>query len=290
MFRKIIVATDLSKTSDAVIDCLVGLRTVGAEQAVLVHALGLRHLEDMAPYLASLAEPRLAEQKAALERQGFTTTVKVAPRVPMLEVNRIAVDEEASLIVVGSHGASCTAEVLLGGAALAILHHATLPVLVARLKITEAKSVHRCEVACRDFFQQILFPTDFSATAENAFLYVEWIVKQGAKNITLMHVQEKSDLSKYMEHRLEEFNQIDRERLEMMRDRLLKFGATNVQIEIPYGSPLQEIINYASQKDVSLVVMGGKGRGFLSEVFMGSVSHGVALHSDVPLLMIPPKP
>jgi len=112
MFNKIVVATDVSKTSDVVVDCLGGLRALGAEKAIPVHALGLRHLKDMTPLLAKLAEPRLAEQKAALERQGFSTTVEIAPGLPMFEINRLAEEHCASLIVVGSHGASCAKKVL----------------------------------------------------------------------------------------------------------------------------------------------------------------------------------
>ena len=293
MFDKIVIATDLSKSSDAVITSLGGLRKLGTKHAILVYALGIKalalnHLKDLTPILVELAEPRLSDQKLALERQGFLTTVRIATGVPMLEVNQMAMEENASLIVVGSHGASSTQEVLLGGTALAILHHAHLPVLLVRLTIFEKTSPPNSEAAFPDFFGRVLYATDFSETAERALLYVEKIVESGAGNITLLHVQEKSDLSKHMEHRLEEFTQIDRERLERMKDRLLKLGADDIQIEIPYGSPLQEIIRYASQQEHSLIVMGSKGRGFLAEVFMGSVSHGVALHADVPLLMIPP--
>ena len=289
MFTKIVLATDLSKSTDAVIRCLGGLRKLGTNQVVLVHALGINYMKDVAPILIELAEPRLAEQKAALEQQGFLTTVKIAPGVTMFEVNRIAQEEEASLMVVGSHGGTTAAEVLLGGTALAILHHATIPVLVIRLKIDEKQSIPTYEVVNKDLLKHVLYATDFSDTSEQAFLYVEKIVESGAQNITLLHVQEKSDLSKHLEHRLAEFNAIDRERLERMRDRLVKLGSTEVQIEIPYGSPLQEIIRYASQQDHSLVVMGSKGRGFLREVFMGSVSHGVAMHANIPLLMVPAK-
>ena len=288
MFDKIVIATDLSKSSDAVIGCLGSLRMLGTSKAVLVHALGLKYMKDVTPILVDLAEPHLLDQKQTLEQQGFTADSRIAYGVPMEEVNRIAREENASLIVVGSHGATCTQELLLGGAALAILHYAHLPVLLVRLKISGKESHLHSEVACRDFFRRILYATDFSETAERAFPYVEKIVEAGFKHLTLLHVQEKSDLSKHMEHRLEEFTQIDRERLERMKDRLLKLGADDIQIEIPYGSPLQEIIRYASQHEHSLIVMGSKGRGFLAEVFMGSVSHGVALHADVPLLMISP--
>jgi len=36
-----------------------------------------------------------------------------------------------------------------------------------------------------------------------------------------------------------------------------------------------------------MVVMGSQGRGFIGEVFLGSVSHTVTRHSKVPLLLIP---
>jgi len=294
MFDKIVLATDLSKSLDTVISSLGGLRKLGTQQATLVHALGIKalgfnHMKDLIPILIELAEPRLAEQKAALAQQGFSTTVKIAPGIPMFEVNRIAREEGASLIVVSSHGGTTAAEVLLGGTALAILHHATMPVLVIRLKIDEKHAVPAYEVVKKDLLNHVLYATDFSDTSEQAFLYVEKIVESGAPNITLLHVQEKSDLSKHLEHRLEEFNTIDRERLERMRDRLLKLGASHVRIEIPYGFPLKEIIDFSSAEAVSLVVMGRKGRGFLSEVFMGSVSHGVALHANIPLLTVPAK-
>jgi nucleotide-binding universal stress UspA family protein len=287
MFKTIVVATDLSKASDVAIGCLRGLRVLGAEKMILIHALGLRHLEDMAPYLASLAEPRLAEQKAALEQQGFSTTVEIASGSPMFEVNRLAKERGASLIAVSSHGASFAKEVLLGGVAQAILHNATVPVLLVRLKVVEEQSVRHCEAACRDFTRHVLYATDFSETADRAFCYVEEIVKSGAKHVTLLHVQDKTSISQHLEERLEEFNKIDQKRLERLKASLSGLGATDVRIEIPYGSPIQEIVKCASLEDDTLVVMGSQGRGFISELFLGSVSHAVARLSDAPVLLIP---
>lgn len=193
----------------------------------------------------------------------------------------------ASLIVVGSHGESFFKEVFLGGVALAVLHHATVPVLVVRLKIDEVPSLQQCVVACRNFTHHILYATDFSDTAERAFLYVEKIVESGAKDVTLLHVQDRVKIGKHLQHRLEEFNKIDQQRLERLKARLDNLGATNVRIEIPYGSPIQEIIRCAKREEETLVVMGSPSRGFIREVFIGSVSHGVAMYSGAPLLLIP---
>ena len=47
MFKKILVATDLSEASDRVIGCLHGLRSFGATEVILVHALGIKYLHDL---------------------------------------------------------------------------------------------------------------------------------------------------------------------------------------------------------------------------------------------------
>jgi nucleotide-binding universal stress UspA family protein len=287
MFTKIVVATDLSAASDCVLSCLPGLKPLGAKSVHLVHALGLHHLDTLKYELARFVEPRLLQQEAALQAGGFETSVEIAAGIPEFEVNRIARERGASLIAVGSHGATLAREVLIGGVALAILHRATVPVLVMRLRITEADRRPQCDAICADFTRHILYPTDFSDNAEHAFRYLEAIVKAGAKRVTLLHVQDKARISKHLEHKLEEFNRIDTERLERHRDALRKLGATEVNIELPYGSPLQEILRVARERGVSEIVMGSQGRGFIAEVFLGSVSHQVARHAPVPVLFIP---
>ncbi|MFZ3045184.1 MAG: universal stress protein [Desulfatirhabdiaceae bacterium] len=104
MFHKIVVGTDLSQASDRVIGCLHGLRTLGVVKVILVHALGIRHLDVLKYELAPQAEPKLQEQKRILEDQGFLVTIRIEPGLPAFEINKIAHQTEASLIVVGSHG------------------------------------------------------------------------------------------------------------------------------------------------------------------------------------------
>ena len=127
----------------------------------------------------------------------------------------------------------------------------------------------------------------FCISAEYAFTYVEKLVEGGAKRVTLMHAQDRIRIEKYLEHQLNEFNRIDRERLERLQAKLQEKGATDVRIELPYGSPVKEILKQTKEAEVSLVVMGSQGRGFISEVFLGSVSHNVARHAPVSVLLIP---
>jgi nucleotide-binding universal stress UspA family protein len=56
---------------------------------------------------------------------------------------------------------------------------------------------------------------------------------------------------------------------------------------ITYGSPVTEILKKATDDGVTLIVMGSQGRGYISELFLGSVSHNVARHAGVPVLLVP---
>lgn len=288
MFSNVLVATDLSAACDGVLHCMKGLIPLGAKKAVLVHAIGIQHLETMVHGMAHFLEPNLVKQRAFLEAQGFETEMVLAPGPAVIEVNRIAQERHASLIVVGTHGATLAREMLIGGTAMGIVHHATVPVLVIRLKITEKEGGVQCVSACRDLRRHVLFCTDFSDTAERAFQYVERIVKSGAQFVTLLHVQDKTRIGRHLEHRLEEFNRTDQERLERLKARLEEAAEVNVRIQIPYGHPVEEILRVTDEEqDDTLIVMGSQGRGFLSRVFLGSVSHQVVRTASVPVLLVP---
>ena len=288
MFRRILVATDLSKASDGVLGCLRGLIPLGAETAILVHALGIQALEEMRHGMSHFIEPYLQERKKLLEAQGFKTTIELAMGPAVTEVQRIAREQNASLIVVGSHGATLAREMLLGGTAMGIVSHATLPVLVIRLKIADAGAETHCEALFDDFCGPVLYCTDFSETAERAFAYVEQIVASGGKRVTLLHVQDRSRIEKYLSHRLDEFNATDRQRMEALSSRLEQRGAEKVCIGLPYGLPSQEIVREAREGGYHLIVMGSRGRGLFAEALLGSVSHQVVRAAPTPVLLVPP--
>ena len=132
-----------------------------------------------------------------------------------------------------------------------------------------------------------MYATDFSDTAQRAFEYLEEIVRSGCDTVTLIHVQDSTRIGKHLEDKLEEFNRIDTERLEMLKSKLEEIGARQVDIQLPYGHPTAEILKELSAKDYSLIIMGSQGRGFIKEVFLGSVSHHIAREAKTSVLLVP---
>jgi nucleotide-binding universal stress UspA family protein len=76
-------------------------------------------------------------------------------------------------------------------------------------------------------------------------------------------------------------------RLERLESALAGAGAEQVVWEVPYGSPIREILRIAGQQRQTFIVMGSQGRGFISEVLLGSVSHQIARLVVHPVLLVP---
>lgn len=289
MFKTIVLATDLSPASNALAACVIGLKRLGVKKVFLTYALGIRYLEDLKYLIASKVEPFLLEQKRKLEAQGLNAVVELAPGVPSEEIRRVADEKDASLIVIGSHGESMADHVLfkIGGTASEVLHSFTRPLLLVKTRIVKNAGESCVEASCSDYLANILYCTDFSDTAQRAFDHVEKMVENGCPSVTIMHVQDKTRIDKHLSHKLDEFNRIDEGRIEMLRERLVKKGASRIQTKMPYGIPTAEILTEAATGNYSLIVMGSQGKGYVREIFLGSVSHSVARNAGASVLLIP---
>lgn len=290
MFEKVIVATDLSPASNGLVDCLGGLKAYGVKYILLLQCLTLQEVGSIAlSYTTAFLNAALKEQKEKLERQGFEVETRTIPGRARTEINRISDEENCSLIVVGSQGHSLVGELFFGGVAYEVVHHARKPVLVVRLELVKGEGPDCVRAARCNFAGHILYPTDFSENADRAFEYVKEMAAVGVKHITLLHVQDRTRIEPHLTHRLDEFNKIDRERLERLKTDLSKKGGPRVDIALTFGSPFSEITKFIKEQDINLVIMGTQGRGFVEELFIGSVSHNVVRHSEVSVLLIPAK-
>jgi len=287
MFAKALFATDLSPASDAMIDCIAGLRSLGTHEILLLHAIFVRvhypEMYDTEDALRKARAPKLEEQRARLQAMGFQVTAEMRIGSPPRVILECAAEQDVSVILVGSHGASLQRDILLGSVANEVVHRATRPVLIARHRILEDAAGHtRCEAACSDLLSGVLHPTDFSDIAERALAYVEKMAASGARRVRLLHVQDHGKLGPPPES-----DATDLARLHRMRDRLCALSQVEVETEIVCGFPAREIVKRASDGATSLIVMGSQGRGFFAEVFLGSVAHNVVRLAPVPVLLIP---
>jgi len=287
MFSTLVVATDGSEASDRIVDCLGTLRRVGASRIVLLHVFDVRHVGGLYESLRAPMESRLEAQRRTLESAGFDVQIEMPLGFPGHEINAAGERHHASALVLGSLGQSLVADVLLGSTANEVLHHATRPVLLLRVRSTAGDEGQRCRVICGDLFGHTLFATDFSDTAERAFGHLEYVARETRGRVTLLHVQDPSRIERHLRDRLDEFNRIDQERLDRMKARLENCSAARVDTDLPYGAPVEVLLQRLRTGDVSLVLMGTQGRGFIRELFLGSVAGAMARLAPVPVLFVP---
>lgn len=288
MFSRIIIATELSPLATSMISCLSELKSLGVKECLLMECLNPCEMDSkISDYYQSIIEENLKEQKEILTVQGYTVSTKVTTGHIKNEINRIALEEDFSMMVVGATKHSMLGDAVFGGMAHEIVQYARKPILIVRVSnepINKTKQADACNI-----LEHILFPTDFSENAEKAFEYVKKMVADGVKKVTLAHVMDKAIIDPYLKHRQVEFSESDYKKMEVLKEKLLTLGMVEVDIKLLYGSPSAELLKLIENEKISLVVMGSQGRGFIPEVFLGSVSHNLARHASASVLLIPTK-
>jgi nucleotide-binding universal stress UspA family protein len=69
----------------------------------------------------------------------------------------------------------------------------------------------------------------------------------------------------------------------------LKVSGIPYQERIFQGSPAAAIIDTARQEGAGMIVVGSRGLGGFKELMLGSVSHQLAMQSEIPVIIVPGK-
>jgi len=289
MFKNLLIAMDLSPASICLLRCVGPLRGAGAESATLLHVMDIRNVGGVYFSMKNFVEPLLKEKEKQLGEMGFRTRLEIPMGAPAFEINRVARETDASLIVVGTHGEFLAKEFLLGSVAHRLLQLAEKPVLLIPITILEGEGGEKgCDALCGDFFRHPLFATDFSEPAGRAFHYLEHIVAYThPAEVTLFHVQDQGRIQPHLAYRLDEFNRIDLERLEGLEERLKGYGASKVHKEVEFGRPGPLIVEKIRKGGYSMLLIAGQGRGYMAEAFLGRVANHVVHRSTIPVLVVP---
>jgi len=71
------------------------------------------------------------------------------------------------------------------------------------------------------------------------------------------------------------------------RARAAGFDAEGVTVEAT-GPIWNTVLEFADERDASVIVLGSRGLSGFKSLMLGSVSHGVAQHAHRPVLVVPP--
>jgi universal stress protein A len=144
--------------------------------------------------------------------------------------------------------------------------------------------------------RRILVPTDFSESAEHALNYAVGLSRPYRAEILVLHVFQLREyltlLSEKAQVDTETANNVleaaKRRATEQLEKVVQRFGAVDV-VMLPVletGIPYDEIVKYAAEREVDLIVMPTHARTGLAHFFLGSTAERVISHAVCPVVVL----
>lgn len=140
-------------------------------------------------------------------------------------------------------------------------------------------------------FRHILAPFDFSALSEEGVRYARELADTYDAHVTILHVvQEPAFPSFYKLGALRIYGMVpDTEKL-TWRALEKRFGTPTEGDRISYrvvkGEAEAQIVRYANEEDIDLVVISSHGLTGTEHVLLGSVTEKVVRHAPCPVLVV----
>lgn len=146
MFEKILYPTDFSEVAGTAVKFIVKLKEAGAKEVVVLHVIDIRlatvteyDMSSVMTYEKEIEEKtrRYVEVKMDLlkkdfEEKGFKVKTRIETGIPYKEILRVEKEEDATLMVIGSHGKSNIAEMLIGSVSEKAARNSKIPVLIVK--------------------------------------------------------------------------------------------------------------------------------------------------------------
>ena len=140
---------------------------------------------------------------------------------------------------------------------------------------------------------KILVPTDLSEVSFAAMDYARQIAAQSRAHIYLIHIINRDSSAEGSECRQTENSPMScayalQHKLEdSFFDQLYRHE--NIVCVIRRGEPSTEILKFAEEEKVDLIVMTTHGSGYLTDTIVGSVAHQILRHPDVSIILVRAK-
>lgn len=215
----------------------------------------------------------LDRMAASLEGVSVRTHLRQGAAAPA--VLSVAHEVGADLIAMGSRGLGRAASLFLGSVSTEVVHHARVPVLVARHD--QARSLRR-----------VLVGVDGSAHSARALAFaVRWAPEAEITALHVLHLApearalfEQTDLSfdVALDRTARDVVSRTAELARVPADRVRPLAAT--------GSAAEQLLAEYRTGGYDLAVVGSRGLGLLGELFLGSVSERLLRLAPGPVVVV----
>jgi nucleotide-binding universal stress UspA family protein len=272
--KKIIVPIDFSEHSEYALEAAANIAKKYNSELIVLHMLELSNailtagsdaLSEEAVFYLKLAEQKFETFLDKSYLEGVEVTQIVKHFKVWSEVNDVANEHDANLIVMGSHGASGIKEVLVGSNTEKVVRHSDIPVLVIK---------HNPILLD---FEDGVFASDFSEEAITPYLNARTTFDKIGAKMHLVYVNSP-------DANFKSSSEIDKKVASFLKKAegdLENLSKVNVVSDY---SIEKGILNFANVIGADLIAVATHGRKGLAHFFEGSISEDIANHSTLPVM------
>ncbi|MDN3492275.1 universal stress protein [Winogradskyella bathintestinalis] len=272
--KKIIVPVDFSDHSEFALEAAASLAQKFNSELIVLHMLELSNaiissssdaLNQEAVFYLKLAEQKFVDFLDKPYLQEIEVTPIVKHFKVWSEINDVANEHQADLIVMGSHGTSGIKEVLVGSNTEKVVRYSDIPVIIIK---------HNPILLD---FENAVFASDFTENAVEPYLKAKTTFDKLGAKVHLVYVNSPDG-------NFRSSSEIDKKVTNFLKkaDGDLK-NLNNVNIVSDYSIE-QGILNFANLIGADVIAVATHGRTGLAHFFEGSISEDVANHSTLPVM------
>ena len=297
MFRRILCATDLSDISHQAIAHGITFAHEFGAHLLVCHCI---HLPAPSIYGEAYLAPEeqlhrsmdFARKRIAELMEGhavdWESLVIVGPAAQ--EITREARERAVDIVLTATQGRRVLKRMLLGSVTERLMRTLPCPLLVIPAADGEAAAMP--EAALR--FKRILVGCDFSPDADLAFRHGLSLAQEFQAELHLMHVIETplytETLKPVFAHQPAS-TAVIRDFLQSKVDALVPQEARHwcqpVTV-LEEGQPYRQLLRYAEEQAIDLIVLGVRGHGLIGTMFLGSTTDRVIRRANCPVLSVCP--
>ncbi len=291
-FKKILVPVDFSDFSDNAVEfALLMAERFGAEVMIL-HTVLLfeqdlneqEHLEAYENLIQQKENERIKKMKTHHkkgEKRGVTVdSVLLRGMSAANSILDYMSGKDFDLVVMGTHGHTGIVKWFAGSTTEKVVRFSPIPVVTVHKDYTREK------------IEKILVPIDFSEYSHIAIEQGKTIAKEFNAAVEFMHVVEQDAHPEFYYISSDPILKANPQLKNHIIESLKKYSGVSegkAGFVVGEGKPHKEIIEYAEENDIDMIVMPTRGMSDLEHIIMGSTTERVVRVATCPVLTVRKK-
>lgn len=296
MFDKILVATDVVDACDAPVFTAARIAKQNEATLYVLHVLEsaysgkyrqfVKHFETGEEIVSDADYREIVKEQIAKSCSDILKSlpgyeIQVAAGFPWEQILRLARRERVQLIVLGPHSQRAEAKGVvrvagtIGSTVEGVILHERCPVLIANVPSAEEQLE----------FKKVMVCVDFSKSCHSALKLATELAQGYSAKVFLFHMVIVPTSLKYPQDELERDLAASRKKLEAFSKDIP--GKIECECGVWEGIlPHLEILKYAREKDVDLIVMGSHTKEKHDKWYVGSAVEQVSSRSTCPVVVV----